>query len=596
MKLINNNIKYTQHFLALIFILFIAAGCSNEDQRSGDGGDANISISVRAAASSINEDKELWEDRVDELRMIVFDSQTGETVLNQKLYFPNGFGAQSKAVRMRPGTYDFYFIANETVYSGDFVTALMSVTNKSDFGTDARFTTLAYNPAFAPDETTSSNRFVMSAIYTGIDVTSGGTEENPILLSLPTGKVELIRALAKVEVIFRKKVAGSTIPDGTVTSVRLDNVAGSLSIPPFDNYYTGTKTSSGTAVLSGLDYSRDSIGSVSFFVPELLMPESGTGGTVLNINNEEFPIETDGEKAGLSDQRRTSLPALSDNSVIRNYHYKVNAYINASGGIELRVYIEPWKKDEYEYIFHGDKEVVIPPVLPTDSSIIIPIECGGKVEILSTNEALSQGLQGAYNDVVNYYDPEIQGPTIYRGDPPYYCEKKYGPGWRLINSCELMSFLSYCDAAYNIWTSNTWDASQWDMPYYSLPFRKAAQSLLEKLTGWDLSSSVLYSENNYQDVLTDMKLGLIDSYFTPGDIVVREMDYPNGWPYSSPPGTSASEDWYYNEVTIQVKAYWYGPSSYLTPSDEANWNTILYHQFVRYDYSSTQSRCVRVVE
>ncbi|MCD8260431.1 MAG: hypothetical protein LUD15_02120 [Bacteroides sp.] len=184
-------------------------------------------------------------------------------------------------------------------------------------------------------------------------------------------------------------------------------------------------------------------------------------------------------------------------------------------------------------------QITIPPVTPTDSSIIITTECG-TVEILSYNENLTQGLQGAYNDVVNYYDPEIQGPTIYRGgEPPFYCEKKYGQGWRLINSCELLSFLAVCDAAYNVWASNTWLAADHpEIPYYPLRFRQVAQSLLENLTGYDLSGSILYNENNWADVLADEKLDLIDRYFTPGDIMLRIMDFPDGWPFSSPPGTT----------------------------------------------------------
>lgn len=295
------------------------------------------------------------------------------------------------------------------------------------------------------------------------------------------------------------------------------------------------------------------------------------------------------------------MPALSTNSVIRNYHYIVNAYINAQGGVQIIAYVEPWLVDNYTYLFQGDKQIVIPPVYPTDSSIIIPTECG-RVEILSRNEDLSEnnpylttggGLQGAYNDVVNYYDPEIQGPTIYRGDPPYYCEKKYGAGWRLINSCELLSFLAVCDAAYNVWTSNTWLAAGYDMPYYPLRFRQQAQALLQDLTGFDLSSTVLMPEHNNEDILADEKLDLIDRYFTPGDIMLRIEDFPNGWPFAAPPGTDLV--WYYNEVTIQVKAYWYG-DSYLSPAIRANWDTILYHEFERYDFSSTVSRCVRTVE
>lgn len=518
----------------------------------------------------------------------------------KKIYFPDGFNNPSRAVRLRAGIYNMYFIANETVYSGDFVEALLAIRNESEFTSDSRFTNLTYNPAFLPDGTTTAGRFVMSAVYTDVAVTGGGTETNPATLILPTGKVELVRALAKVEVIFRKKTPGSTVPENTVTSVLLENVASDLSIPPYDNYYEGATVSSPAASLTDFDYTRDSIGSVIFYIPEFLVPPNGTNYTLLEINNQTFPIQNDSVFEGITSQRRT-VPALSTNSVIRNYHYIVNAYINAQGGVQIIAYVEPWLVDNYTYLFQGDKQIVIPPVYPTDSSIIIPTECG-RVEILSRNEDLSEnnpylttggGLQGAYNDVVNYYDPEIQGPTIYRGDPPYYCEKKYGAGWRLINSCELLSFLAVCDAAYNVWTSNTWLAAGYDMPYYPLRFRQQAQALLQDLTGFDLSSTVLMPEHNNEDILADEKLDLIDRYFTPGDIMLRIEDFPNGWPFAAPPGTDLV--WYYNEVTIQVKAYWYG-DSYLSPAIRANWDTILYHEFERYDFSSTVSRCVRTVE
>ncbi len=231
---------------------------------------------------------------------------------------------------------------------------------------------------------------------------------------------------------------------------------------------------------------------------------------------------------------------------------------------------------------------------PTDSSIIFPIDCG-KIELLSQNEYLPSGLQGAYNDVVNYWDEQIQEPTIYKGSPPYYCEEKYEPGWRLINSCELLTLLYYFDQAYNIWTSNTWEASGYNMPYYPIAFREEAQYLLEKLTGQDLSATVLHDTNDWSDQISDWKLDFVDDFFTPGDIMVREEDYPNGWPFPSPPGTTESESWYYNEVVIQVNVYWYG-SEYISYSNKANWDRILYQRFERYDFSSTVSRCVREVD
>lgn len=574
-------------FCLLIFLI----ACTDDDRATDDraNGQAVISLTLQAASSSINEDQMLWEDRVDELRMIVFDSTSGDVVFNQKVYFPNGFKSKSKGIGLKTGTFDFYFFANETAYDQQFASALNTVTNSSEFASDNRFSSLVYNPDFLPDPNSPKGRFLMSAIYKRITVTSGGTEAAPLPLNIPTGKIELIRALAKVEVVFRKKVSGSNIPANTISSVRLNNVASAFSVPPVDNYYSGNRVSSKVAGLTRLSYDRDSIGTVVFYIPEFLTADNTSAHTTLSINNKEYPVESDLAHTGILLQRRI-IPSISAYSVIRNYHYIINAYINTEGGIQLKVNIQPWHKDEYKYIFQDDKEIVIPPVAPTDSSLIIPTDCG-KIEMLNYNEVLSTGLQGAYNDEINYYDPQVGGPVIYKGKAPYYCEKKYGKGWRLINSCELMSFLALFDKTYRIWASNTNEGIDGNLPLYPLRLRQDAQALLEKLTRVDLSKFVL--TDNGVDPMNDEKLDIIDKYFTPGDIMIKEEDYPSGWPYEAPPMNNG-EKWYYSEVVIQVRGFWY--PGYYDLSVPGNKEKVLYGEFQRYDYFSTVSRCVRVVQ
>lgn len=577
--------------MSLCLILSLFVGCVDDEQPTNPETNerAIISLSLQAASSSINDDQSSWEDRVDELRMIVFDANSGNVVFNQRLYFPNGFKNKSKGVSLPTGTFDFYFFANETAYDQTFGTALTSLTNVSDFKTDKRFSSLSYNPDFLPDGSTSSGRFLMSAIYNQVTIASGGTEASPLPLNIPTSKVELIRALAKVQVIFRKKVPGSEIPANTITSVKLKNVASDYSVPPVDNYYTGSRRDSKTAGLTRLSYDRDSLGAVQFYIPEFLTQDDAAVHTFLSINNKEYPVESDMSHTGILLQRRI-VPSISHYSVIRNYHYIINAYINSEGGIQLKVNIQPWHKDEYKYIFQDDKEIVIPPVTPTDSSLIIPTECG-KIEMLNYNEVLPKGLQGAYNDEVNYYDPQVGGPIIYKGNPPYYCEKKYGKGWRLINSCELMSFLALFDKTYRIWASNTNEGINDKLPLYPLRLRQDAQALLEKLSGVDLSQYVL--TDNGVDPMNDDKLDIIDKYFTPGDIMIKEEDFSGGWPYDAPPMNNG-EKWFYSEVVIQVRGFWY--PGYYDLSVPGNKEKVLYGEFQRYDYYSTVSRCVRVVQ
>jgi hypothetical protein len=547
-----------------------------------------IHVSLRAATESINEDKTLWEDRVDEVRMIAFD-QTGKKVFNDMLNFPNGFTNHCEGIPFTPGTYDFYFFANESA-NATFSAALSAVNNVSQFQTDTRFQQVQYNRNFVPDGTSTAGRFLMSAKYTEIQVFSGGTRQNPNPLILPTGKVELIRALAKVDVVFLKKVAGSSIPANSITSVQLQNVANNSSVPPIDANYTGSTGVSNAILSPNFNYANDSIGTVGFYIPEFLTTTGSTNFTQLKINDKTFPIQSDDQLIGLTQQRRT-ISGLSANSVIRNYHYVVDAYINAAGGVELKVCVKPWNKDAYQYIFQDpSRDIVVPPIVPTDSSVIVPTPCG-KIEIRSTNELLLNGLMAAYGDVINWWDPAVNGPSITKGNPPYYCEQKYGPGWRLINSCELMSFLGLFDQTYRIWQSNTWVGINNGLTPYTIPFRQAAQDLLKQLTGADMSKYTM-SDTQGGDNFGSEKLGMLDNFFTPGDIMLTENDYPNGWPFATKPNDNGNK-WHPQEVVVQLKGFWYTGYIPITPE---NYNAVLYQRFEMYSFNGTVSRCVREVD
>lgn len=597
MKLINNAIIYIQNSITLCVTVLLLTGCIDEEKFNCTFTEyGNISLFIQTASASINEDKILWEDRVDELRMIVFE-KNGDVIFNEKLYFPNGFNNKSKAVQLRPGIYDFYFIANETVYPDGFVSALLNISNLADFQTDIRFTNLFYNPDFIPTENTPEGRFLMSAIYEDISIIAGGTEQNPLLLSLPTEKVELIRSLAKIDIVFRKKTPGSNLSEETINTVIINNTASILSVPPYNNYYEGAKTSSRQADLSNLDFTRDSIGTITFYIPEFLVPVNSNDYTVLSINNTEFPIQTDNEKIGIQNQRRKINGELSDNSVIRNYHYTVNAYVhgNNSNEIEIRVYVEPWKKDKLTYIFGGGEHIVLPPITPTDSSVIMPTLCDEQIEILYKNENMS--LQEYYK-----YSIDWGYQTTSKGDAPYYCESKYGSGWRIANSCELMSYLAALDVAYNVWFSYTWEADSYNnrypnspIPLYPMVIRKAAQDFLEKLTGIDLSGSTQVDEKTNpwsRDNLTNKNLGLISDYFSPGDILYKPSEFEDWWKRDD-----SGEDWYECENSFQVPAFWWASDNniaYISLADRKNWDIVLYTHFRRMD-SPTNFRCVRTV-
>lgn len=586
MRITGHILRLSPYFLIAMFSA-LQWGCSKNDNKVDVPNDnAHVYLMINSLTGSINQDITLWEDRVDEVRMMVFNPSDGKIVYNEPLDFPNGTNDKSRPVSMRPGVYDFVFIANETAYS-DLPSILQGITDKSALYSDPRLRDIAYRAGFAPDGVTKEGRFLMSAVYDGIQVEGGGTIYDPVALPLPTSKVELIRSLSKIEVVFRKKVPQSELPQTAVTSVRIDDVASSISIPPFDNYYTGQTTSSEEGDISAFDLTRDSIGTVKFFIPELLLAETSSPATSLNVNNKLFPIQTDSDKIGITRQRRT-VPDLSDNSVIRNYHYLINVYVDTEGEMQLEVWVEPWKKESYDYFFMGDESIVLPPLIPTDSSIIMPTDCG-KIEVLAKKEELGGGLMGAYGDQANW-----SNNTITPGSPPYYCEQKYGPGWRLINACETMSFLAVLDSAVKIWMSNTWMARGSDLPYLPLSYRQYAADIMPSLVAGNYSGTVLNPTNDNQDNIPYGQIDVFYSYFVPGDIMYRTSDFPNGWPFPGKPATGSNDAFYYNQVGIQAYGFW--DPKYINISDRKLWDGILYNHFYRYDYSSSTSRCVRVIE
>jgi hypothetical protein len=267
--------------------------------------------------------------------------------------------------------------------------------------------------------------------------------------------------------------------------------------------------------------------------------------------------------------------------------------ISSEGGVAVTSTVVPWNTASYLYMFQDQNNIVIPPVQTTPTpGIIFPTSCG-TIEMRSNNETLTSGLMGALNYTVYYYNAATGGPLVTQAAPPYYCEQKYGAGWRLIKACEMMSFLALFDQTYRIWQSNMWEGINNNLPFYPAAMRLQAQNLLQALTGVNLSAYTPSDASKGADPFGSNKLGVIDDFFTPGDIIVTVNEYPNGWPYPSKP-TSGIEPWYPMETVTQVKGYWY--SGYLQYSDPANYAAILYQQFERFSFSSTISRCVRSVD
>lgn len=574
----------------LIILMLLLAGCTAEpDAHKAAAGMTAFTVSLKTAdtrASTINVDKTSWEDRVDQLRMVMFGDK-GAVLFNRSLSFPNGFNKPSAPVRMPTGTYDILFVTNETVGGSDFAAALRALKQESELTTNTAYANLPYDPDFTPDGTTEQGRFVMSALYHNVALTDVFTLDAPRQLHGPI----LVRALTKVHVVFRKKEAGGSVPADRIGDVQLLNVAANYTAPALNDIYAGNIVNTKKISTANFDYSRDSLGAVTFYIPELLRAEPSDQSTILSMGGHFYPLVCDDTFGNMASMGRPTA-GLSKASVVRNYEYDITVRVNSVGGVEIETSVVPWNKSSYNFVFQAPgRPLALPPltVPPGGGSVIFPTPCGGSIEMKTLSEALTGGLQGAYNDQVIWWDPTISGPRIQKGSPPFYCEQKYGSGWRLINSCELMAYLSMFDQAYRMWQSNTWQGENSGLPYYSANMRKRAQDFLGKITGYDMSA---WSPS---DLLVDSfgaeKLNIIDQYITPGDVMPTRNEYPV-WPYPSPPSAdTADSPWYPMETVNQIRGYWY--AGYLNYSDPANYDKILYEKFTKYSFSSTFSRCVR---
>ena len=330
-----------------------------------------VDISFRG----VNEDMSTYEDRVTEIRLMAFDSNTGAAVYNAKLMFPNGdFNQLSNPVKLLPGTYDFYFIANETIGGIDFVNALNGVDNVFKFKTDIRFWNLNYNPDFKP---TATSGFIMSARYKGIAIPGGYTATNPLHF-LPNGTgVQLVRAFAKVELIVRNALNEDNsvhLSNKRITSVQLINLPKKFSVPPIDvPYVTNFPNAEDLIDLTAVnpvtfDYNSEVVGTLVFYIPEFLRGknESDSGNTSIVISGSGFPTVTIPlDHQNFSDYNQTELRDLnvesfSLKSILRNTDYRVNATLKEHY-LELEIEALAWELEQSSIEFSSSMQMAYAP-------------------------------------------------------------------------------------------------------------------------------------------------------------------------------------------------------------------------------------------
>lgn len=152
------------------------------------------------------------ENAVKSIRLIIFDSPTGNVLHNVKhdvAHFTNQPAGTSSVwhdpFKLTPGQRDFFFIANEDSWNG-LSAALAGVTNRSQLYTNTAFTQLAYDPDYKPTE---KRPIVMTQAYFGKNIqqtrNGKGTQADPQHFEAEGDEeVDLIRTLAKVRLTVKK--------------------------------------------------------------------------------------------------------------------------------------------------------------------------------------------------------------------------------------------------------------------------------------------------------------------------------------------------------------------------------------------------------
>ena len=179
-----------------------------------------MNLNLRAqedGQNTLNKDLQDEEDKVHELRIMLF--QGGDLKYNLCYNVPGGTGTDftfngDPAVRRavfrlpKPGVYDMVVIANEHVNTteGPTITSKLNAIVRRDELNNIRISTpTLYKAGTLPN---IKLRSPMTAEYKNVDMNHSGTQATPyqIILPTPSRGVELLRCMAKVELLLKDMI------------------------------------------------------------------------------------------------------------------------------------------------------------------------------------------------------------------------------------------------------------------------------------------------------------------------------------------------------------------------------------------------------
>ena len=197
-------------------------GCSSSQSSPNGNGENYLSVNLNLRAqedgqNTLNKDLQDEEDKVHELRIMLF--QGGDLKYNLCYNVPGGTGTDftfngAPTVRRavfrlpNPGVYDMVVIANEQVDAtqGPTITTKLNAIARRDQLNDIRIDMpTIYKAGTLPN---IKLRSPMTAEYKNVDMNHSGTQATPyqIILPTPSHGVELLRCMAKVELLLKDMI------------------------------------------------------------------------------------------------------------------------------------------------------------------------------------------------------------------------------------------------------------------------------------------------------------------------------------------------------------------------------------------------------
>lgn len=308
----------------LACLVLALAGCSQDatepEAPSSPTGGTYLTIVTRGITTT---DSDLYEDYVGSLRVMAF--KNGEVALNKKLTdLPNEEGTQpdtevdlrDEGERLQIGTgggsYTFYFIANEEGHSTADGTELVTALEANNITAE---TLESMQVAFTQDEikapSTPISKYMLMSTKMTVYIEEGVDKSI---------EIELVRALAKAQLVLRKAEDNNETYNPTVKIASTEQIPNSYYLMSGHEASTSYLNLTGDVSLNGNGtvFDTDAASDLDFYVSETIyLPERSA--TVLD-NALKYTITID-NKDYTAPVANGEDPDEIDYDITRNYAY-----------------------------------------------------------------------------------------------------------------------------------------------------------------------------------------------------------------------------------------------------------------------------------